>query len=543
MAKRRVLIVGGGSAGWITAAYLNGALNERGAKPRVEITLVESPDVPRIGVGEATIPAILHILNVIGLDEIEFMRACDATYKQAIKYVDWVEKDGSHYYHPFSRPPLGPIDRSGETWMRSDRSIPYMDTVSAQPALCEAGLTPKMFGPWNAGPPLYYAFHMDAQKFADYLRDFSTPRGVKHIMANVTDVEKTDNGRIAAVNTDQGERLEADLFVDCTGFSARLIEKEMGVGYYDASQYLLCDRALAMQIPYDVTYPGEVRSYTTATALNAGWIWDIGLRTRRAVGYVHSSKFVSKEDAEAEMRAYEGPHCKDLPARFIDFKTGWRKKAWAGNCVAIGLSGGFMEPLESTGLYLADLGVVMLADHFPYRDEHEEALSFRYNRILSNRYGEILDFLNLHYCITKRNDTAFWREVQKPEHITDRLQAKLDFWRMKSPSSSDFEDQFFQTQNQALAETTENGEDRRPIVDTAKLWSHFSYEAILYGMHCEFREFEDQDGVAPYPSEITPLVVNRVRGLKAKLPVHETWLKKVLGMQDYPKGPLPAGWK
>lgn len=542
MTKRRVLIVGGGSSGWIAAGYLNGALNDRGEKQNVSITLVESPDVPRIAVGEATIPAILHMLEVIGLDEVEFMRAVDATYKQAIKYPNWVRKDGSHYYHPFSRPTYGPIDRTGEAWARSDRSIPYMDTVSAQPTFCEMGLAPKMLGPWTFGAPLFYAFHINAQKFADYLRDVSVPRGVNHILDHVTDVEMAENGRIAAVHTKTGDRIEADLFIDCTGFSARLIGQKLGVGFQDFSRYLMCDRAVTMHVPYEVAYPGEVRPYTTATAQSAGWIWDVPLRGRRSLGYVHSSQFVNENDAEAELRAYEGPHCADQPSRFVNFMVGWREKAWTANCIAIGLSGGFLEPLESTGLYLSDLASVMLAEHFPYHDDHEPALAFRFNRIMSNRYYEILDFLNLHYCLTKRTDTEFWREVQRSERITDRLKAKLEFWKIKAPSGPDFEDQFFLGQPPAPAATSDPVIDARPHVDTAKLWSYFSYLCILYGMDADLTDFRMEPGAARPPSVVTERVARRLRLAPTKLPRHDIWLKKVLGMPDYPTGPRPAGW-
>ncbi|MEX0643770.1 MAG: tryptophan halogenase family protein [Parvularculaceae bacterium] len=540
MTRRRVLVVGGGSAGWIAAAYLHGALNDQGRAKNIDITLVESPDVPRISVGEATIPAILHILAVVGVDEYDFMRAVDASFKQGIKYFNWVKQDGSHYYHPFSRPPLGPIDRSGEIWAKSDRRVPYMDTVSAQPALCELNLSPKMFGQWDLGPPLYYAYHMNAQKFADYLRDVSVPRGVTHIWDNVTSVERAENGWIRAVNTQKGDRLEADLFIDSTGFQARLMGKELDVPYHDASQFLLCDRAVAMHIPYETAYPGFVRPYTTATALSAGWMWDIPMRTRRSIGYVHASRFISLEDAEAEMRRYEGDYAKDCPSRVVNFRVGWRTKAWAGNCVAVGLAGGFIEPLESTGLYLSDLAAVMLAEHFPYHDDHMPALSFRFNRIMSNRYYEILDFINLHYCLTRRDDTELWRTVRQPEHITDRLKAKLEFWKMKYPSKGDFEDQHFLGQP-LTPMAGDGGQDLRPPVDTAKLWSHFSYECIMYGMHWDGRF--PADGAGYPPAAIPPRISQRARALSAKLPKHEVWLKQVLGMEDYPAGPSPSGWK
>jgi tryptophan 7-halogenase len=542
MAFRRLVIVGGGSAGWVAAAYLNGALNRLRKGPRVEITVVESPDVPRISVGEATIPSLNHVLEVAGIDETDFVRHTDATYKQAIKYRDWSRNDGSYYYHPFTRGPFGPIDFTGDHWARSDKSIPYMETVSAQPALCELGLVPKTHGPWSFGPPLYYAYHMNAQKFADYLTKRATADGVRHVRANMTGAVMRDNGLIAAIETDSAGRIEGDVFVDCTGFSAQLMSKQMGVGYYDASQFLICDRALVMPIPYDVAYPGELRSYTTATALSAGWIWDIPLRTRRAVGYVHSSAFVSADDAEREVRAYEGAHSEKLDTRMVDFHVGWRRRHWEGNCIAIGLSGGFIEPLESTGIYLSELGAVMLAEHFPYKEEHIPALAFRYNRILQNRYHEILDFINLHYCLTQRDDTAFWREVQKPERITDRIKAKLEFWRAKHPSSADLEDQFFLGQAQGLSPAGEGPEDRRPPVDTAKLWSHYSYECIMYGMNFSGRDWAEDDGENGFPSEIQPRVKARIAQLSRHLPRHEDYLRQTVGFEAPPAGPRPDGW-
>lgn len=539
---RKVLIVGGGSAGWMTAAYLNGALNQKGEKHNVDIRLLESPDIPRISVGEATIPSMRHLLSVVGVDELEFMKATDATFKQSIKYTNWVHNDDTFYHHPFSRLTPKPIDNSAIKWLQSDRKIPFMETCSAQPIVCEMGLSPKSLGQWDMGAPLTYAYHMNAQKFADYLRDFSVQRGVTHTLANLDDAEMASDQKITAVTTDQGERIEADLFVDCTGFKAKLIEEKMKVGFEDCSQWLLCDRAVTMHIPYDKFYPGMIRPYTTATALSNGWIWDIPMKSQRSVGYVHSSSFISEADAEKEMRAYQGPGCEDLPSRIVNFKVGRRHQNWAGNCVAIGLSGGFVEPLESTGLYLSDLGAVMLAEHFPYDDSHMEAMAFRYNRIMSNRFYEVLDFINMHYCMTKRTDTAFWREVQKPEHITDRLKAKLEYWKMKPPSASDFEDGCFFGQSLANGDTNIQGGDNRVPVDTAALWNHQSYESILYGMEFLQKECDERYGKDRGPVNLQPTIIERLKAARVKLPPHAYWLKQVVGMDDYPTANRPSGW-
>ena len=536
---RKLVIVGGGSAGWMAAAYLNGAINKRGAEPRVHITLVESPDIPRISVGEATIPSMRHLLSVVGVDEREFMRATDATFKQSIKYVNWVHKNNTFYHHPFSRYTQYPIDNSGPDWMASDRSIPYMETVSAQPIICEMGRAPLMMGRWDMGTPLNYAYHMNAQKFADYLRDFSVARGVVHIQANLNHVSLRDNGFIDAVTLDNEQTLQADLFVDCTGFRAKLIGEAVGVGVEDCSQWLLCDRAVTMHIPYESHYAGEVRPYTTATALSNGWIWDIPMQSQRSVGYVHSSHFISSEQAEREMRAYQGGDTEQLNSRHIKFSVERRHQTWQGNCIAIGLSGGFIEPLESTGLYLSDLGAVALAEHFPFDDAHISTMAFRYNRIMSNRFYEILDFINMHYCLTQRTDTEFWQEVQKPEHINDRLKAKLEYWAIKPPTPLDFEDQCFEgLSTQPSASSGFN----YAAVDTAGLWNHESYLCILLGMEFQKEQCRQRYGDnLPQPT-VFKTVLDRLQEAHRKLPPHADWLQANVGMQKYSLAQKPAGW-
>lgn len=532
MTPQKILVVGGGSAGWMAATYLEAALNRDGRKA-ADISLIESPDVPRIGVGEATVVYIRYFLAVAGIDEHEFLKRVDGSFKQAIKYVNWLENRGECYYHPFNRLRNTPLDRSGSNWLMSDRSIPFAETVSAQPQLCEMNLAPQMFGRWDFGPQLAYAYHMNAQKFADYLCELSTARGVTHYLDHVTDVEQQENGDIAAVKTKGGKRLEADLFIDCTGFAALLSEKKLGVKWVDCSQWLLCNRAVAMHVPYERHYPGYVRPYTAASALSAGWVWEIPLQDKRSLGYVHSSDFISEEDAQFEIRAFEGTHAESLDSRIIHFKVGHREKPWVRNCVSIGLTGSFIEPLESTGLYLSELAAAMLAEHFPYAGD-VEPLRYRFNRIMTNRFYEILDFINMHYCLTRRNDTDFWREVQKPERINDRLKAKLDFWRLKPPSPTDFEDQFFPGQpNTPLPSGGMSGDHRSPI-DTGDLFGLDSHEAILYGMDFLREESEQWFGAQRPATRVPAMLGKRVALAPQKLPPHALWLQRVVGMPDYP---------
>jgi tryptophan halogenase len=543
MRTKRVLIVGGGSSGWTAAAYLNAKLNA-GNRKVAKISLIESPDVPRIGVGEATIPNITSVLAVIGIDELDFMKAVDGTFKQSIRFVNWLDNNPKNkrdvYHHPFTRYWAGLGDDAGRRWLMSDRSAPYVNTVSAQPVICDMGLSPKMLGNEKSGFPLIYAYHMNALKFADYLCAFATKRGVTHHLDNVIGADLHENGNIAAVRTQSGERLEADLFIDCTGFAAHLIEKKLDVTFTDLSQWLICDRAITMRVPYEHHYPGHVNPYTTSTALSAGWVWDIPLQSTRSLGYVHSSAHISEDEAEKELRAFEGLHSESLESRTVNFKVGMREQHWVGNCVAIGLSAGFIEPLESTGLYLSQVASDLLAEHFPFSGggvDDMAPLAFRFNRIMTNRYYEILDFINLHYCLTRRTDTEFWREIRRPERINDRLRAKLDFWRLKPPSLSDFTDQFFPGQSPMSSGAggmfRDNGGDSRYPIDTGGLWNHHSYENILYGM--DFLRDESREWYGENRPRPTPLmsVMSAIKGVPGKHPPHDVWLKRMVGMADY----------
>jgi tryptophan halogenase len=528
MTPKRLLIVGGGSAGWMAAAYLDAALN-RGGRRVVDVTLVESPDVPRIGVGEATVPSINHILAVIGLEEREFLRRVDGSLKQAIRYDNWLLNRGETYYHPFNRYRESPVDRTTRRWLKSDRSIPFAATVSAQPALCQANLAPAMLAAWDFGPPLSYAYHMNALKFADYLCEVATARGVTHYLDHVTEVEMHENGDIRAINTRDGLRLEADLYIDCTGFAALLIEKKLGVGWVDCSQWLLNNRAITMAVPCDTYYPGYIRPYTTATALSSGWVWQIPLQDKRSLGYVHSSAYIDEDAARDELRAFEGAHAAELDTRTIRFKVGHRQKAWVRNCIAIGLAANFIEPLESTGLYLSDLASVMLTEHFPQGGDMD-ALMLRFNRIMANRFYEILDFINLHFCLSRRTDTEYWREVRKPHRINDRLAAKLEYWRKKPPSPSDFEDMRIPDEPDTSLPSGGLPGDHRPPVDTGVLFGLDSHEHILYGMDFLRDECDAWFGKDRPPGQVAPQVASRLAVAPQKLPPHHVWLERALGI-------------
>ena len=437
-----IVIVGGGTSGWMSACYLQRVLGH-GTGRKVKITVVESDDVGIIGVGEATIPSIRKMMLILGVPEHRLFTEADATYKNALKLVDWVDtpKDGkhSHYYHAFD-PPFSVDGFDANThWAAlkaAGRPVPTIDAaVSVQSALCDHHRAPQLLhaAPYESSLP--YAYHLDAVKLGRLLRTIAMERGVERIIDHVTSVKQHEGGDIAALETRDGRTISGDFFIDCTGFAALLIEKTLKEPFVDFTDRLLCDRAVACQIPLTDAPP---RPYTTCTAKSAGWMWEIDLTSRRGTGYVYSSKFISDEDAEAELLAHINPdgQYKDLTPRRLQMRIGRRRRSWVNNCVAIGLSGGFLEPLESTGIHLIELGVQILVD---YLGEGEARAPLRdyYNNILADVYEEIADFIQLHYIFNKRYGEPFWDAYRKPV-LSENLQEQLKVWAHRMPSRNDF---------------------------------------------------------------------------------------------------------
>ncbi|MGD8809681.1 MAG: tryptophan 7-halogenase, partial [Gammaproteobacteria bacterium] len=249
---------------------------------------------------------------------------------------------------------------------------------------------------------------------------------------------------------------------------------------------------------------------------------------------------IDLDDAERELRDYEGAHSAGLDARTVHFRVGMRARAWVRNCLAIGLSGGFIEPLESTGLYLSYLAAILLHEHFPYRDADMDAMAYRVNRIMAARYYEILDFINLHYCLTKRTDSEFWREAQQPRRIVPRLAAKLEYWKLRPPAGVDFVDQFFPGMSPESQLRPYTDADTRVLVDTGGLWNHHSYECILYGMDFLAHEYRERYGRDRPRPRIAQPVTDRLRAAPSRLEPHDLWLRQFVGMPDY--GPRSDSW-
>ena len=442
---RHVVIVGGGSAGWLTAGLI--AAEHRASVPDgLRVTLIESPDVPTIGVGEGTWPSMRDTLRRIGVSESDFLRECDAAFKQGSLFARWsTGRDDDYYFHPFSLPQGYGDAALVERWQAAHAGVPFADLASYQPHLCMAGRAPKQAATPEFAAVANYGYHLDAGKFGLFLKKHCLERlGVHYVPDHVLGIESHDNGDIAALRTRHHGLLAGDLFVDCTGMRSLLLGQHYGVPFLSQRHVLFNDTALAVQVPY-ASEDTPIASQTTSTAQQAGWIWDIGLPTRRGIGHVYSSAHTSDEEAERALRAYVaasgGPH--DCPApRKIGFQPGYRERFWHRNCVAVGLSAGFIEPLEASALAMVELSAAMIVDEMPVTREHMDVAARRFNDTFRYRWERVIDFLKLHYVLSRREDSAhcssYWLDNRTAESIPGRLRELLSLWRYRAPMRGDF---------------------------------------------------------------------------------------------------------
>ncbi len=436
---KRIVIVGGGTAGWMTAAALAKVLGTH----RHSITLVESAEIGTVGVGEATIPMIKLYNTVLGLDENEFVRETNATFKLGIEFVNW-RRLGHSYFHPFGL--LG-VDMEGigfmhywARWRKSGGGLHYSH-FNAETEAARAGRFTRTAG--DSGPmtmpAINYAFQFDASLYAAYLRRFAEKRGAKRMEGKVVDVvQHTENGDIRSLKLERGDVLEGDLFIDCSGFRGLLIEQLYRAGYDDWSHWLPVNRAAA--VPCEIT--GDWLPYTRSTAQEAGWQWRIPLQHRIGNGYVYCDQFISDDEAAARLlERLDGPALAE--PRTLRFVTGRRRKCWVNNCLAFGLASGFLEPLESTSIHLIQVAIAKLLAMFP-KEGINERLVDRYNREMAFEYDNVKDFLIAHYKLTERDDTPFWQYV-KHMQIPGSLQEKLDIFAARGEVMARHDELFKET--------------------------------------------------------------------------------------------------
>lgn len=457
----KIVIVGGGSAGWLTAGLLASQLTGDKRSP-VEITLVESPDVSTIGVGEGTWPTMRTTLQMIGIPENEFLSRCSASFKQGTKFVAWgTGSDAEHYYHPFSVPAgYGELNLAAYWQDQKDR-VSFTDAVCVQGYLCDRQLAPKQLATPEYAFVANYGYHLDAGQLGVLLQEHATQRlGVSYIRDHITRINGSPDEDVRSLSTASGREIEGDLFIDCTGLRSLLLGQHYGIPFVSRKDSLFNDSALAVQAPYaDADAP--IASQTTSTARTAGWIWDIGLQSRRGIGYTYSSAHTDDEAALGVLQRYveatHGPAFDTLAPRKIEFEPGHRERFWHRNCVAVGMSAGFLEPLEASALVMIELAGQFIVEQCPADRAGMKVVAKRYNDLTLYRWDRIIDFLKLHYVLSQRTDSDYWADNRQQETIPDSLDDLLALWRHRPPWLNDFSHQ-------------------------DEIFSAASYQYVLYGM-------------------------------------------------------------
>jgi tryptophan 7-halogenase len=487
---KKIVIVGGGTAGWMAAAYLSKVL----MSGNYEIVLIESPEVSTVGVGEATIPPITDFIRLLGIDERDFIQKTQATFKLAIRFEDW-RKIGEGYWHQFGS--VG-SDIDGvsfyQHWLKSSLKGNTAQFTDYSPAIAMAKHNKFIIIPNNDRSILNgskYAWHFDATLVAQYLYSYSKKNAVHCVKAHVENVLLGDNGFISAVTLRNGEKVAGDFFIDCTGFQGLLIEGALKTGFEDWSAFLPCDSALVAQ----TSNCGAAVPYTRSRALGAGWQWRIPLQHRTGNGYVFSSRFVSNEEAEKSFRDNLEGELLNEP-RLLRFTTGKRKKIWNKNCLALGLSSGFLEPLESTSIHLIMKAVINFTKMLPSKS-YSIATEREFNRVMTAEYECIRDFIVLHYCTTQRDDTEFWRYC-KNMPIPDDLSCKLELFKSQGRL---FQNEF-------------------------DLFTANSWYAVLTGMGIKPNEYDPLVDLSN-ESEVEQIMRMGLQSLKEmvnRLPSHETFI-------------------
>ncbi len=428
--KRKILIVGGGSAGWTTAALLVRTLPDN-----YEIEILESNQIGTVGVGEGATPKMALLFKALGIDESEWMPACNATYKVGVEFKDWSVKPGfESYFHGF----YSHFDRDHLKALKFNSVLRRSGVdVHANPDLfvynaylAEKRLSPVT--PYSFPFDVQYAYHFDATLLGEFLKKYSMKHGVLWRDCRVVGTERRDDGGLASVVTETGEKIEADLFFDCTGFGALLIEKELGAKHISYSNALFNDAAVAISTDAEL----NPKPQTTATAMRSGWAWQIPLQNRTGNGYVYSSRYCEADQAEAELRSHLGKPDEEIEAKHLKMRLGRLEKTWVRNCVAVGLSQGFIEPVEATGLALVQYTITRFLDYYLKNGENDEVRK-AFNEELGTAFDGVKDFIVAHYLTASREDTPYWKDVSENSHaLSSNLKAVFQSWY----SSDNFDD-------------------------------------------------------------------------------------------------------
>lgn len=498
----KIVIVGGGTAGWLAANHLGKQFKNN---PNVSITLIESPDIPPIGVGEGTVPNIRKTLAGFGISETEFIRRCDVTFKQSIKFANWMDKsnygENNYFHHLFDVPSKFGEDLSAH-WFNTGKKQPYADMVSPQHNACELNKAPKSITTPEYQGALGYAYHLNAAKFAVLLSENAISKyGVKHVKANVDNALLNEEGDISVLVTKELGELAFDFYIDCTGFQSLLIDKVLKVPFVSKAKELLVNKAIVVQVPTEKN--AEIPPYTLATAHQAGWIWDIALTNRRGVGFVYSSKHMDDAVAETKLDKYLGGKLHELNYRTIPMKVGHREKFWHKNCVVLGLAQGFLEPLEASSILLTDFAAGFLAERFPKSKADMGALEKRFNHVMGYAWDRVVDFVKLHYCISDRSDSSFWLDNKKENTIPDTLKERLNLWQQFIPQKEDFFSKF-------------------------EVFDYDNYLYLLYGMHYQTKLESNDESYNEKALKHEKMINQAKKHFQTELPGHRELINKII---------------
>lgn len=434
---KEIVVIGGGTAGWMSATYIAKSLDFK-----VNITVIESADHAPIGVGEATIPTIkTEFFDRLGIPEEEWMPKLGGTFKLGIKYTNWKkppEEGGDRYNHVFGEIPMIDEVPLSSVWIKDylegKTKKPFAEACFASYVAFDHHLAPKLL---DGTKVQYYAYHFDALLVAKFLNHWAVERGVRHVVDKLKTAEQDEQGNITCVVSESGKKYHADLFIDCSGFAGFLIDKVYQEPIISFADFLLTDRAIAINLPENPEQDG-IRSYTTATALKAGWVWEIPLYSRSGNGYVYSSQFTSDDEAHKEMLQHFGKRAENRMTRPIKFQSRRHERSWVKNCVTIGLASSFLEPLESSTIYFIYASLYQLIKCFPQKNI-DPVLRDKYNKKINFMIDDHRDFIAMHFKTAQREDSAFWRankyETKVPDSLNLILQKHKSGLPIKRPTA------------------------------------------------------------------------------------------------------------
>lgn len=515
---RNVTIVGGGTSGWVAACFLNRVCRAQDPNQQLNITLIESPNVPIIGVGEATVPGMVLMLRQLDISEKEFFRRTNAAFKLGGRFVNWDHGPNGEpleFMNILNAPRTIDGRTAGEFFINKhparntgNAGLEYGRACSSAVELARFNRAPRPIGGQDYSGAIGYSYHFDATKFAELLREVAISRGVNHISDDVDAVHKDERGFISSLTLRERGEHPIELVIDCTGFRGVIVQQALGEPFEPYSDYLLNDRAAVMQIPH--ADPTQITPATTATGLKSGWNFRVPLYNRIGTGYIYSSNFISDDEAIDELLQLYGEQAKDATPRIIPIRTGRLRNSWVKNCVSLGLSGGFIEPLEATAIYMSEMSVRWLYHYFPSTD-FEPALQNRYNREVNKLFDEVRDFIQLHFHLNNRTDTPYWIAAREEVKLSDQLQEYLDVWKHAMPQDMD--------------------------LNSTHLFSMHTYAMVLIGKG--FYQNRDLNKVAYLNDAPWNHYLKGVRELTQKhvrdTPSHYEFLRKI---HESPPGPL-----